>query len=381
MNRRALFALSFGHFTADLNSGTVTALLPLLSSLFALNYQDAALAVLVSSLTSSVIQPLFGLITDRHPMPWLLPAALGIAAAGTAAYALAPSYDAFLVLVAVAGIGVAAFHPIGASSAYFAAGERKASAMSIFSVGGNTGFAFGPLLAAAVTHVWGLLGMLVFLGPGALAVAVLGRFKGTGGAAPQRSGSLRASVPWLLLVVLVLVVVLRSVAQFGVMTFYPLYLSRSHILPPTLSGGVLFFFLIMGAFGTLVGGPISDRFGRRTLLLLSWILTTPLLYLLPRLGGAWQFVALGLLGFSIVTTFSTTVVLAQELLPGRQGVAASLTIGLAAGLGGVVILLLGQYADRFGVHQVLDMLWLLGVLAFLGSLPLPERRADPVQAA
>ncbi|MDA8344383.1 MAG: MFS transporter [Thermaerobacter sp.] len=381
MNRRALFSLSFGHFTADLNSGTVTALLPLLSTLFALNYQAAAVAVLVSNLTSSVVQPLFGVITDRYPMRWLLPTALGVAALGTSAFALAPTYNVFLVLVAVAGIGVAAFHPIGASGAFSAAGDRRASAMSIFSVGGNIGFAFGPLIAAAATHLYGLRGMLVFLVPGAIAVTVLGRYARTSaGAAPRRTPA-GGDIPWLMLSVLVFVVVLRSTAQFGVMTFFPLYLSRSHILSPALSGGVLFFFLIMGALGTLAGGPISDRFGRRTLLVLSWVFSTPLLYLLPRLGGVWQFAALGLLGFFIVTTFSTTVVLAQELLPGRQGVAASLTIGLAIGLGGVVMLFLGQYADRFGVRQVLDVLWLLGLFALAGSLPLPNKEPEPHMAS
>ncbi len=380
MNRRALFSLSFGHFTADLNTGTVTALLPLLSALFALNYQAAALAVLVSNVTSSVIQPLFGLITDRHPLRWLLPAALGLAALGTAGYALAPSYGVFLVLVAVSGIGVAAFHPIGASGAFFAAGANRASGMSVFSVGGNIGFAFGPLLAALATHFYGMRGMLFFLVPGAVAAWVLGRFARSSQAPRPQRPSATATVPWLLLAVLVAVVVVRSVTQFSVMTFYPLYLSRTHMLPPTLSGGVLFFFLIMGALGTAVGGPISDHYGRRTLLVLSFVASTPLLYLLPRLGGGWQFVVLGLLGFAIVTTFSTTVVLAQELLPGRQGVAASLTIGLAIGLGGVAVLFLGQYADRFGVRQVLDVLWLLGVPALLGSLWLPNRGREAAAA-
>ncbi len=373
MNRRALFGLSFAHFSADLNSGSVTALLPLLTTLFALNYQAATLAVLVSNITSSVIQPLFGMITDRFPRAWLLPAALGLAAFGTAAFALAPTYGVFLVLVAVSGIGVAAFHPIGASGAFFAAADRKASAMSVFSVGGNIGLAFGPLLAAVATSQWGLRGMAVFLVPGALAAVMIGRFTLPADRTARPRLARRSEIPWLVMIALVFVVVMRSVAQFGVMTFYPLYLSRNHILPPALSGGVLFFFLIMGALGTLVGGPISDRFGRRSLLLMSWVASTPLLYLLPRLGGAWQFVALGLLGFAIVTTFSTTIVMAQELLPGRQGVAASLTIGLAIGLGGVAMIFLGQYADQAGVRQVLDALWILGIAAFAGSLSLPNK--------
>ncbi len=373
MNRRALLSLSFAHFTADLNSGAVPALLPLATALFSLDYSSAALVILVSSLTSSVIQPLFGLLADKRPMPWLMPLALALAAIGTAAYALAGGYTAFIALVAVTGIGVAAFHPVGASAAYFAAGAKRASGMSIFSVGGNIGFAFGPLLAGLTTHAFGLSGVIWFLIPGALALIVLRFFAPRQVAARPVHEMKTAPVPWLLLSILVLVVVLRSVAQYGVLTFFPLYLSHLHVLSPSLSGAVLFFFLIMGAFGTLVGGPISDRFGRRSLMLWSWVATTPLLYLLPRLGGLWQFVDLGVLGFAIVATFSTTVVLAQELLPGRQAVASSLTIGLAIGLGGVVMLWLGQMADAVGVREVLGLLWIFGIAGFLGSLLLPQQ--------
>ena len=373
MNRRALWSLSFAHFTADLNSGAVPALLPLATTLFSLNYQGAALVILVSNLTSSVIQPIFGVWADKRPMPWLMPFALGLAAAGTAAYAFAGNFVTFVVLVALMGVGVAAFHPVGASGAYFAAGPRRASGMSLFSVGGNVGFAFGPLLAGLATHAFGLRGVLWFLVPGVLAIIVLRVF------APRQTesrpqGTLKtAPVPWLLLSLLVLVVVLRSTAQYGVLTFFPLYLTHLHRLSPSLSGAVLFFFLIMGAIGTLIGGPFSDRFGRRSLMLWSWAATTPLLYLLPRLPGIWQFVDLGVLGFTIVATFSTTVVLAQELLPGRQGVASSLTIGLAIGLGGVLVLWLGQLADALGVQEVLGLLWVFGVAGFLGSLVLPQR--------
>jgi len=378
MNRRALFGFSYAHFTADLNSGAVAALLPLATVLFSLSYTEAAGVILVSNVTSSVIQPLFGIWADRRPMPWLLPFALGLASLGTAAYALAHSYVPFVLLVAVMGIGVAAFHPVGASGAYFAAGARRASGMSIFSVGGNAGYAVGPLLAGITTHFFGFAGVVWFLLPGAAALIVL-RLLGTQQLAQrprQETGS--HPVPWLVLSLLVLVVVLRSTAQSGVMTFFPLYLTHLHRLSPSLSGAVLFFFLGMGALGTLVGGPLSDRFGRRFLMLWSWVASTPLLYLLPRTSGIWQFVVLGLLGFTIVATFSTTVVLAQELLPGHQAMASSLTIGLAVGLGGVIVLWLGTIADAAGVQQALNLLWLFGIVAFLASLALPNRVPQPV---
>ena len=380
MNRRALWSLSFAHFTADLNSGAVPALLPLVTALFSLNYQAAALIILVSNLTSSVIQPIFGLLADKRPMQWLLPFALGLAAVATASYAVAGSYATFVLLVALSGVGVAAFHPMGASGAYFASGSRRASGMSIFSVGGNIGFAFGPLLAGVATHLFGLRGVAWFLVPGVLAIAVLTVFAPRQAERPPQRQANSKPVPWLLLSLLVLVVVLRSTAQYGVLTFFPLYLTHLHRLSPSLSGAVLFFFLIMGALGTMAGGPFSDRFGRRSLMLWSWAATTPLLYLLPRLPDIWQFVDLGVLGFAIVATFSTTIVLAQELLPGRQGMAASLTIGLAIGLGGVIMLWLGQLADAVGVQEVLGLLWLFGVAGFIGSLMLPQRVASTVDA-
>ena len=381
MNRRALFGFSYAHFTADLNSGAVAALLPLATVLFSLSYTQAALVVLVSNVTSSVIQPVFGIWADRRPMPWLLPAALGLASLGTAAYSLAHSFVPFVVLVAAMGVGVAAFHPVGASGAYFAAGDRRASGMSVFSVGGNAGYAVGPLLAGITTHFFGLPGVVWFLVPGAAALLVLRRIGPGELARPPRRKGERHPVPWLVLSLLVLVVVLRSTAQSGVMTFFPLYLAHLHRLSPSLAGAVLFFFLGMGALGTLVGGPISDHFGRRFLLLWSWVASTPLLYLLPRSTGIWQFVVLGALGFTIVATFSTTIVLAQELLPGHQAMASSLTIGLAVGIGGVIVLWLGRIADAAGVQEALNLLWLFGVVAFLASLALPNRVALGVAAA
>jgi len=380
MNRRALFGYSYAHFTADLNSGAVAALLPLATALFALNYAQAAAVILVSNVTSSVIQPLFGILADRKAMPWLLPVALVLASLGTAAYALAHAYLTFVVLVATMGIGVAAFHPVGAAGAYFAAGERRASGMSIFSVGGNAGYAVGPLLAGVVTHFYGFPGVVWFLVPGAAALVVL-RLVGTGQLAHRpHAVDEKRPVPWLILLLLVLIVVLRSVAQSGVMTFFPLYLSHLDRLPPSLAGAVLFFFLGMGALGTLVGGPLSDRFGRRFVMVWSWVASTPLLYLLPRTSGLWQFVVLGVLGFTIVATFSTTVVLAQELLPGHQAMASSLTIGLAVGLGGVVVLWLGTVADAAGLQQALNLLWLFGIVAFAASLAMPNRVPDAMAA-
>lgn len=374
MNRKLLYALSFGHFTADLNSGAVAALLPLLQLRFGLDYRSVALAILVSNVTSSVIQPIFGQMADRVYLPYLPPLALLLASTGSALYAVAPTYPIFLVLVAVAGIGVSAFHPPSAAAAYTAAGDKRASGLSIFQVGGNLGFAFGPLLVAVVVELFGQHGLVAFIGPGLIAAIVLFPLARRMRRAPRPRSARRVDrpVPYVLLGLLILVVVMRSAAQFSVMTFFPLYLTRHHLLSPSLSGGVLFFFLLMGAVGTLIGGPLSDRWGRRTLLIASWVVSVPLLWALPRLAGALQFVALGLLGFAIVATFSTTVVLAQELLPNRQAIASSLSIGFAVGFGGVIVLGLGHYADVVGITRTLDWLWLLPLAALVLSLPLPN---------
>lgn len=378
-----LYALAYGHFSADLNSGAVPALLPLLQVQFALDYRSVALAILVSNVTSSVIQPIFGSLADRRPMPYLPPLALGLAAVGSALYAVAPTYPTFLVLIAVAGIGVSAFHPVSAAAAYTAAGDRRASGMSIFQVGGNVGFAVGPLLVAVLLGLFGQRGLALFLVPGILAVSILVPFAKHLKALPRPRTKLASQRPTslVLLSVLVLVVVMRSATQFSVMTFFPLYLTKHHALPVNLSGGVLFFYLLMGAVGTLIGGPLSDRFGRRSLLLASLTVTVPLIYLLPRIAGAGQFVLLGAIGLAIVASYSTTVVLAQEMLPGRQAIASSLTIGLAVGVGGVLVLLLGQYADVVGITRTLEWLWVLPVTALVLSLPLPNGVEERVRAA
>lgn len=378
-----LYALAYGHFSADLNTGAVPALLPLLQAQFALDYRSVALAILVSNLTSSVIQPIFGSLADRRPMPFLPPLALGLAAIGSALYAVAPTYPTFLVLIAVAGVGVSAFHPVSAAAAYTAAGDRRASGMSIFQVGGNLGFAVGPLLVAVLLGLFGQRGLALFLVPGILAVGVLlplaKRLKSL--PRPRIKAEAQRPVSLVLLALLVLVVIMRSAAQFSVMTFFPLYLTKHHALPVNLSGGVLFFYLLMGAVGTLLGGPFSDRFGRRTLLLTSLIATVPLMYLLPRVAGAGQFVLLGAIGLAIVASYSTTVVLAQEMLPGRQAIASSLTIGLAVGVGGVIVLMLGQYADVVGITRTLEWLWVLPAAALLLSLPLPNAIGERARTA
>ena len=358
----------------DLNASSIPALLPLLRLEFGLNYAALAAIVMVSNLTSSVIQPLFGALTDRRYFPWLLAVAPVLASVGAAALGFASSYSMLLLFVALAGMGVSAYHPEASRGAYTAAGDQRVTGMSIFSVGGNIGYAFGPLVVAlGAALIGGVHGTLLFLPLGLIAGMALWRRLGRQRVDFRQHGRPAGEgAPLWGVMLLVFVVFLRSAAQVGVMSFLPLYLANTGAAAGS-AGIVLFFFLLAGAVGTMVGGPISDRYGRKLILVVSFMLAAPLLYVLPHAHGLLLMVALLLLGFVVVATFSTTVVLAQEFLPKSVGMAAGLTLGFAIGAGGFVVLALGQYADLHGVRAALDLLWWLPVIGVLGSWVLPIR--------
>ncbi len=256
-------ALSSGHLATDFANGALPALLPFFVDKFALSYTLAAAVILASAVSSSIVQPLFGLWSDRRGAIWLLPAGVALAGIGIALAAVAPSYWLVLVFVVVSGFGVAAFHPEGSKFAAFAGGRRRASAMSLFSIGGNLGFALGPTVATPLVLAFGLTGGLLLSVP-CLAVAfgllVLAPFLGS--FAPDRRRQLQSEEPDRLgaLLLLLGVIAFRSVAWFGLITFVPLWeVSLGH--SKAYGNHLLSLMLLAGGVGTLAAGPLADRFG------------------------------------------------------------------------------------------------------------------------
>jgi FSR family fosmidomycin resistance protein-like MFS transporter len=342
-------ALSSGHLATDLAQGSLPALLPFLKAEFDLTYTMASALVLAATISSSLIQPLFGLWSDVRGALWLLPAGVGLAGVGMALAAAAPSYPLTFLAVLAAGIGVAAYHPEGSKFASYASGSRRASGMSFFSVGGNIGFALGPVYASALSLSLGLKGGLLIALPG-LAVATglvlvlryLASFAPDESPREQRAAAAKTETRGLVL--LLVVVGLRSIAHMGLFTFIPLWeIHNGH--GEAYGTFVLALFLFAGAVGTLLGGPLADRFGRRPVLRGSFIAATPLILVYVLVGGPIGVAAVTLSGACVIGTFGVSLVMSQEYMPGRVGMASGLSIGLAIGLGGVAALVLGALAD------------------------------------
>ena len=380
-NLKVLLLLSSGHLVTDLYQGALPVILPFLKAKLMLSYTATGVILLVGTLTSSVIQPLFGYISDRKEKPLLLPLGCLCAGLGFSMLALPASFTLVLPLVILSGLGIASYHPEGFRTAHFFTGEKKVTGMSIFSVGGNLGFAIGPLLALFVVQTWGFDRLPVMVVPAVIFVAVILTFwhaialprsgehttvagKGTGAETAQ----------WFSLFMLIAVVVMRSWIQVGLLTYIPFYFI-DYLKGDALQAGFLVStFLAGGAIGTLAGAPLADRWGHKRYLVLSMLLSSLLMPLFFVTKGVPLFVVLGLLGMILISTFSVTIVMAQHLIPQGLGVASGLMAGFAIGTGGICVTLLGVIADHFGVPAALQSIMALPVIGFLLTLGLKYKQ-------
>jgi FSR family fosmidomycin resistance protein-like MFS transporter len=377
---RVLALLALGHMVIDMNQGALPALLPLLKTRFALSYAGAGTIVLVANLTSSVIQPIFGYLADRTARRWLLPWSVVLACTGVGLAGLAPSYGTLLLLVVVTGLGVAAYHPEGYKAASQVAGDRKATGLSFFSVGGNVGIALGPPVATALVTGWTLSGTVGMLAPGIATALLIAAVLPTLAPAGPRAAGARAvrdarDMPGAM-ALLIAVVTLRSWVQLGLVAYVPFLYVEVLGADPRVVGPLLFTFLGAGAVGTLAGGPIADRWGSRRYVTVTMLLAAPLIAgFLLRPGGWLAAACLAAAGFVLVSSFSVTVALGQAYLPRRLGMAAGLVVGLAIGSGGIGVALFGWVADHWGLWTTLSLIGVLPLAGFAVALLLPEPRA------
>ncbi len=380
VDRRAMTVLSAGHLFTDLAQGSVPALLPFLILHDHLNYAAASALVLAATISSSVIQPLFGHLSDRLSLAWLMPLGPGLGGLGIALVGIAPNYGLTFAAVLLSGVGVAAFHPEGSRFANYVSGARRASGMSLFSVGGNLGFALGPVVLTPALLAFGLHGTLLLLIPTWLMAGVLAfelpRLRGfrsdvVGG----RVGRADTHEAWGPFAILASVIAVRSFIYFGLVTFIPLYYVDVLHASKALGNAALSAMLLGGAVGTLIGGPLADRFGRRSVLVGSMISIPPLVVGFLLSGRVLGVLFVALAGAATIATFAVTIVMGQEFLPGRLGVAAGVTIGLSIGLGGVGAPLLGLLADAHGLRSVFVVVAALPLVALALTLALPRGRA------
>jgi FSR family fosmidomycin resistance protein-like MFS transporter len=369
--------LSAGHLFTDVGQGSVPALLPFLISKDHLSYASASALVLAATISSSVIQPLFGHLSDRRSLPWLMPLGPALSGLGIALAGLAPSYSLTFAAIVLSGLGVASFHPEGSRFANYVSGARRASGMSLFSVGGNVGFAVGPVIVTPLVLAFGLQGTVFVLIPTGLMAAVLW-------AELPRLRSFRSDVvgsrvqqsrqrdAWWPFAMLAGVISLRSFVYFGMVTFIPLYYVSDLHSSKALGNTALSAMLLGGACGTLIGGPLADRFGRRAVLVGSMAALPPLIVGFLVSGPVLALVFAAIAGAVTIATFAVTIVMGQELLPGRLGMSAGVTIGLSIGLGGLGAPLLGLIGDAHGLRAVFETIAVLPLAALLLTPLLPS---------
>ncbi len=374
MNTKALALLGLGHMMVDLNTGALPALLPFLKISLDLSYTMIGTVVLVASLSSSLIQPIFGHLSDRSARPWLLPFGVFAATVGMAAIGLASSYSIILLLVCVSGIGIASYHPEAYKTAYLATGEKKATGISLFSVGGNIGYGLGPLAVALCLTLFGQIGLLLLLLPGLLASGLLlwslPWLARTMSTQPTSAPVLMGGTSSYAFMVVLGIVALGACVHGGLVTYVPLYFSARGE-NPLVVGSMLSLLLIAGAVGTLIAGPLSDRIGHKKFLMISMGVMCPLIALFLQTSGVISILLLTVIGMWISPIFSVTLVIAQTLMRGRLGVTAGLMTGVGIGVGGLGVAIMGRIADLWGVESTMQLISVLPLLPWALVFLLP----------
>jgi MFS transporter, FSR family, fosmidomycin resistance protein len=375
---RPLGLLTSGHLATDLAQGSIPALLPFLRSELDLSYSRTAAIMLAATIASSFLQPVFGHFFDRRRGEWMLVAGPAVAGLGVGALAFAHTFEAAILCVLVASLGVAAFHPEASKFASWLSGERRSTAMSVFSVGGNLGVAAGPLIAGVIATQFGLGGVWLLAIPGlAIALAQLISLPALNGAtahARVETALAAGRDRWGATALLLVALAVRGYVHFGLLTFIPLFETDVRHRSDGYGSRVLALMLFSGAIGTLVAGPLADRFGRRRVLTLTFLAGCPGVALYLANPGVLGLFGIAFAGAGIISTFGVTIVVSQEYLPSRLSTAAGLSIGLSIGLGGVASFAIGRLADSIGLTEAL---WTVPPAALLGSalcalLPAPD---------
>ena len=378
---KVLLLLSLGHMTTDIYQGALPTILPFLKDKLALSYTMAGVILMAANFTSSLIQPLFGFFSDIKDKPYLLPAGCLCAGLGFSLLSLPADYLVILLLVIVSGLGIASYHPEGYKTASYFTGDKRATGMAVFSVGGSLGMAVGPVLALYLIKYLGFPALPVIIVPSLLFTILIFIYwhKITAGAgerkAPKDASYAIPRSTYLSMALLLAVVIMRSWVHMGLMSYIPFYYIDHLRGDPLYAGALVSTFLLGGVLGMLGGSPLADRWGHRRYLILSMLLSTLVLPLIFFAQGLILFMVLGLFGMIFISSSTITLVMAQHLLPHNLGMASGLMVGFAIGAGGICVTLLGGIADHFGVPFALRSIAVLPFIGLLLSLAL----RDPAQ--
>ena len=386
-----LLAISAGHLFNDSIQAVVPAMYPILEHTLNISYVQIGFIAFMLNTTSSVMQPVFGMIADKRPTPFLLPFGMFLSMLGVIGFSVLSQFWALFISVIFIGLGSAVFHPEGSRVAYMAAGSKRGLAQSIYQVGGNAGQSLAPLFTALVFVPLGQRGGLWFTiitMMGIILLFTVSRWyrrqpivtNKKRKQSPQKivqKAKVQQPVPQkmkLSMAVLIFFVFARSWYQSGISNFYQFYLLDDYGLSIREAQIYLFVFLLSGVLGTFFGGPLADRFGRRNIIAASMLGSAPLAILLPYVPLWLVTPLLALIGFMLMSSFSVTVVYAQELMPQKVGMVSGLIVGFAFGMGGVGSVLFGTLADLVSIRFVMifcSFLPFFGLLSWL--LPKDEK--------
>lgn len=374
-----LMIIGIAHLLNDSLQAVIPAMFPILEQSLGLTFTQLGLIAFTLNMVASVMQPVIGMYTDKHPKPYALPIGLTSSMIGMFALAFAPNFYMILISVFFIGIGSATFHPEGSRVAYLAAGPRRGFAQSIFQVGGNAGQALAPLITALVLVPLGQFGAIWFTLVAGLAVIFLlyiarwykeqlhviknNRKKS------EETDNKKAPRQALTIAVVLLVIVVfaRSWYHSAISNFYAFYAIDTFSISIAKAQLFIFTFLFAGAIGTFIGGPLADRFGKRNVIILSFIVPVPLAILLPFVSYYIALFILALIGLFLLSSFSVAVVYAQELIPGKVGTMSGLIVGFAFGMGAIGAVVFGTVIDSFGLTSTMitvSLLPIIGLLAF-----------------
>jgi MFS transporter, FSR family, fosmidomycin resistance protein len=383
LKNRALIALMMGHFVNDMFAAVLPILYPIAKTRFGLSNADVGFLTLAYTTTGSLFQPVFGHLTDRWQNRWLAPLILSWSVVWVSLYGLANSYWMLFAFAALAGVGSGAYHPLGASGAARVSDPRLTNvSLSLYTVGGTSGYALGPVIAVTVLGLYGARGTMAFLIPGAIGVTLLasqmGQVMRAGGRRIVSGQAIaRRAIEYRSLACIIGVVMLRSWSFLALIQFVPVWYDDMGF-SRGLYGPLTTTVILAGVAGTLVGGTLADRFDGRRVIIVSQLLCVPAIIGFVQFPGAAAFVFGAIFGFSSDASLSMTLSAAQRLLPGRTGIASGVILGLGFITGGVGVPIIGAIADHASIKIALMSLSLLClVAAVLAWRTAPRLYHDP----
>ncbi|HLQ73505.1 MAG TPA: MFS transporter [Bacillota bacterium] len=383
-----LVIIGLCHMLNDTLQAVIPAMFPILEQSLGLTFTQLGFIAFTLNMVSSVMQPVVGLYTDKRPIPFALPVGLTLSMFGMFALAFAPSFWLILLSVVFIGLGSAVFHPEGSRVAYLAAGDRRGLAQSIYQVGGNAGSALAPVITALVLVPLGQFGAIWFTLIAFLAVLFLSyiarwyreqlhTFKMAQTEKKEKKQDVSVSKAIKnAVIILVIIVFARSWYQSAIGNFYAFHAISEYGLSIAQSQIYIFTFLVTGAIGTFLGGPLADRIGKRNTIIASFLLPAPLALALPYVNAVVAIILLAIIGFSVLSSFSVSVVYAQELIPGKIGLMSGLIVGLAFGMGAIGSVALGTLIDVMGLLETMIAVSLLPLLGFLSFLLPTDEKVD-----